>query len=87
MNSLPAALSKVTPAACLLGLTLIITGCSSDQPQNEPVLPYVHGATYGQSAVSLPQDLRQDLRHHQRTARPAQLRHAAPPPEAFTGGN
>jgi hypothetical protein len=83
MNSLPAMLSKVTPAACLLGLTLIITGCSAEQEQSEPVFTYVHGASYGQSTVSLPQN----LRHHQRAPRAAQLRHAAPPPEAFTGGN
>jgi hypothetical protein len=83
MNSLPAILRKVTPVTCLLGLTLIITGCSSEQEQSGPVFTYVHGASYGQSAVSLPQD----LRHHQRTPRTAQLRHAAPPPEAFTGGN
>jgi len=84
MNSLPATLRKVTPAASLLGLILILTGCSSDQGQVEPVVTYVHGASYGESAVSLPQD----LRHYQRTPRMVQTRHhAAPPPEAFTGGN
>ena len=85
MNSLPATLRKVTPAAGLLGLILILTGCNSDQAQVEPVVPNVHGTSYGESAVSLPQD----VRHHQRTARMVQTsrHHAAPPPEAFTGGN
>jgi hypothetical protein len=82
MKTLPAILRKATPAACLLGLALILTGCESEQDQQEPVFPYVHGTTYGQS-VALPQD----LRHHQRTPRTVQLRHAAPPQEAFTGGN
>jgi hypothetical protein len=83
MKTLPAILRKATPAACLLGLALILTGCEQDQVQQEPLITYVHDTSYGQSAVALPQD----LRHHQRTPRTVQLRHAAPPPEAFTGGN
>ena len=66
-TSLPAILGKVTPVACLLGLALILTGCESDQEQQEPAFPYVHGTSYGQSAVALPQDLRHYLRHPQRT--------------------
>jgi hypothetical protein len=88
MKTLPAILRKATPAACLLGLALILTGCESDdQVQQEPLITYAHGTTYGQSAVALPQDLRQDVRHHQRTPHTIQLRHAAPPQEGFTGGN
>jgi hypothetical protein len=82
-TSLPVILRKATPAAALLGLALILSGCSADQDQTEP-FTYVHGPGYGESSVALPQD----LRHHQRTPRAIQLRHhTAPPPEAFTGGN
>ncbi len=84
MNSLPAILCKVTPAASLLGLSLILAGCNSDQPQAEPVISYAHSTGYGESTVSLPQD----LRHYQRTPHAFRIRHhAAPPPEAFPGGN
>jgi hypothetical protein len=83
MNSLPAILRKVTPIAGLLALTLTFAGCDSEQAQVDPVVPNVHGVSYGESAVSLPQD----VRHHQRTTRTVQLRHATPPPEGFTGGN
>jgi hypothetical protein len=83
-TSLPVILRKATPVAALAGLTLILSGCSSYQDQTEP-FTYVHSPGYGESSVALPQD----LRHYQRTPRPAtQLRHhAAPPAEAFTGGS
>ena len=83
-NSLPATVRKSIPAACLFGLSLILTGCNADRSQDEQLLPYVHNTSYGQSAVALPPD----LRHYQRTPRTVRTHHhAAPPAEVLTAGN
>ena len=85
MKTLPA-LHKATPAAFLLGLSLILTGCTPDQEQyqDEQIFPAIHSTTYGQSAVALPQD----VRHHHRIPRAFQNRHhPAASAELLTAGN
>jgi hypothetical protein len=86
-NSLPAILRLITPAACLFGLSLILTGCTDDQDQVEPLSPYTHSASYGASPMALPQDLRQDRRRHQRTPHAARHHAATPSAEYLTAGN
>lgn len=86
--TLPVVLRKATPAFGLLGLALVLTGCTPDQdlPQDqfEQSLPAVHSTgTYGQSAIVLPQN----LRHYQRAHHPVQNHHhVTPPAEVLAAG-
>ena len=75
LRSTPCLLSRLLPrAACLLALAASLAGCGPGQ--DEPLLPYTHGA--GAAADQFLNATPSDLRHQQRLGHAAQSRRHIP---------
>jgi hypothetical protein len=75
-TTLPALLRKAAPAAILLAITGILTGCGPEQ--DTQFFPYMHNASVGPSSqlVGIPPI---DIRHHAHALHIATPHRHAPP--------